>query len=161
MVTYKGRLRPLGRDNSIEVCDTDRTAVSSSGQAKNPTVGNTSAASGASSPDQAPDGTEDVNDAAGPSIQWTDDQRTIIEAPLDARLLVEAGPGTGKTAVACARVARLLDTGVVSSSIWLFSFTRTAVQEIRDRIRLLAQQQSEAAGVRITTIDSHAWQVHL
>ena len=39
------------------------------------------------------------------------------------------GPGTGKTAVACARVAELIDKGVNPAGIWLISFTRTAIRQ--------------------------------
>lgn len=161
MVTYKGKLRPLGRDNSIEVCGAPRRTVGDRNKSRDQIDAETCAGSNATSSARTAAGTAAVIGETDPSkIKWDDDQKAVIEASSDARLLVEAGPGTGKTAVACARVARLLDEGVVSSGIWLFSFTRTAVQEIRQRIRLLAQQDSEAAGVRITTIDSHAWQVH-
>ena len=37
------------------------------------------------------------------------EQRTVVELEDDAQFLVEAGPGTGKTAVACARVAYLIE----------------------------------------------------
>src|SRR5262249_49486696 len=69
---------------------------------------------------------------------FDESQRDAITAPATARLLVDAGPGTGKTAVACARVSWLAKTaGVPPSQIWLISFTRTAVQEIRSRLRRL------------------------
>lgn len=87
---------------------------------------------------------------------WTSEQSEIIHAPSDARLLVEAGPGTGKTAVACARVASLVESGVNASTILMFSFTRTAVAEIRQRIRRFSSSP-EIAAVRIATLDSQAW----
>ncbi len=59
-------------------------------------------------------------------------QRAVIrEAPREARQVVAAGPGFGKTAVACGRVAALLRAGVEPSRILLLSFTRTAVREMR------------------------------
>jgi hypothetical protein len=85
------------------------------------------------------------------------EQRFVIEAEANSWLLVEAGPGTGKTAVACARVAKLLGEGIAPSSILLVSFTRTAVAELRSRIRRMAQSVQGASGVRITTLDSEAW----
>jgi hypothetical protein len=95
---------------------------------------------------------------AVPSFLWSDEQRSIIEAPVIARLLVEAGPGTGKTAVACGRVAWLLDqAGVLGHEILLISFTRTATAELRDRIADLSRTQEGARSVRLSTIDSHAW----
>jgi hypothetical protein len=90
-------------------------------------------------------------------IEWDAAQRAVIEAAATARLLVNAGPGTGKTEVACARVASLICRGVEPSNIWLMSFTRTAVHEIRNRIRALVTRDALAAAVRITTLDSQAW----
>jgi hypothetical protein len=89
---------------------------------------------------------------------WDESQLEIIDAPPAARLLVEAGPGTGKTAVACARIAHLVDQQrIPASKIWLFSFTRTAVKEIRDRIITFMSRQQDAATVKITTLDSQVW----
>ena len=42
-------------------------------------------------------------------FEWDDQQREIVEAPETARLEVFAGPGMGKTAVACARVSKLIE----------------------------------------------------
>ena len=92
-------------------------------------------------------------------LTFSQEQGNVISAAADAWLLVEAGPGTGKTAVACARVAKLLDEEVSPSSILIVSFTRTAVAELRERIRSLATRAHGAAGVRITTLDSEAWQL--
>ncbi len=90
------------------------------------------------------------------NCKWTEEQSEIISSRPSARLLVEAGPGTGKTAVACARVAALVDQGVNASSILMFSFTRTAVAELRARIRSFSTNP-ELAAVRIATLDSQAW----
>lgn len=84
-------------------------------------------------------------------------QREVIEAAPDARVLVAAGPGTGKTFVACQRVARLIDLGVPASRIWIVSFTRTAVLEIRQRIAAALNTTADVASIRIATLDSHAW----
>lgn len=93
------------------------------------------------------------------SGDWTGQQRRVIEAPISERLIVEAAPGTGKTAVACARIARFLGDHVPASNLWLISFTRTAIQEVRNRIATLSGEGESAYGVRIATIDSHAWQL--
>ena len=94
-------------------------------------------------------------------IQWDSSQRAVIGAPGEDRILVGAGPGTGKTAVACARVSQLIDRdGVEPSRIWLISFTRTAVREIRDRIAAYLEDASAAFAVKIATLDSHAWTIH-
>lgn len=87
------------------------------------------------------------------------EQRTVIESGAEQFLLIDAPPGTGKTHVACARIARLLDQGVEPGNILLLSFTRTAVAELRARIGKLAQQSGRARGVRITTLDAEAWRL--
>ncbi len=46
-------------------------------------------------------------------------------------MIVYAGPGMGKTAVACARVSELIDQNVEAGNIWMLSFTRTAVKNKR------------------------------
>ena len=93
--------------------------------------------------------------------EWDKSQLDVIDASLDNRLLVGAGPGTGKTAVACARVSNLIDRdGLEPSRVWLISFTRTAVREIRDRIASHLEDDAAAYAVKIATLDSHAWSIH-
>jgi superfamily I DNA/RNA helicase len=90
----------------------------------------------------------------------TSEQKSVIEADEHDRLLVDAGPGTGKTAVACARIAWLVNQKHLEpSQIWLISFTRTAVHELRYRIAAFIGDAGEAAAIRIATIDSHAWAI--
>ena len=92
---------------------------------------------------------------------WDPGQKLVIEYQADGRILVNAGPGTGKTAVACARVAWLIDHDDISpGGIWLISFTRTAVREVKDRIKSYLRQGSAVHEVRIATVDSHAWAIH-
>jgi len=86
-------------------------------------------------------------------------QRTVIEASASARLVVEAGPGSGKTRVACQRVARLLERDVAASRIWMVSFTRAAVGEIRERIASFLPDPQLAAEVTVVTLDSLAWRL--
>lgn len=97
-----------------------------------------------------------------PQAELPDDsQKAVIDAPPDARLLVDAGPGTGKTHTACMRVAALIrNHDVPPARIWIISFTRTAVHEIRTRLVSLLEDEAVAAAVRIATLDSLAWTVH-
>jgi hypothetical protein len=90
---------------------------------------------------------------------WDASQERVIKSDISARLIVEAGPGTGKTAVSCARLACLINEhGVQPSKSWMISFTRTAVAEIRSR---LYHYLGEAAfAVKVATVDSHAWSIH-
>ena len=92
-------------------------------------------------------------------FQWDDRQKDVIESLPTARLAVHAGPGMGKTAVACARVSKLIEFDVEPTNIWLLSFTRTAVQEIRNRIKLFAENSQSVLGVKVGTIDSRAWRI--
>lgn len=90
---------------------------------------------------------------------WDGDQLRVIEAETTARIVVDAGPGTGKTAVACARLAHLINIeDVEPSNTWMISFTRTAVAEIRARLH--AHVGAASFAIRIATIDSHAWSIH-
>jgi len=89
------------------------------------------------------------------------DQTRIITAPANNRIVVDAGPGTGKTAVACARVSWLIDNyGINPSHIWFISFTRTAVHEIRDRIRDYLKSPGHVNVIKIATIDSSSWTIN-
>lgn len=88
---------------------------------------------------------------------WDLEQLEVILDSPSSWQLVTAGPGAGKSDVACQRVAYLVDEGVPASRILLVSFTRTAVAELRDRIVSYAASGAVARSVRISTIDSHAW----
>ena len=44
-----------------------------------------------------------------PSIKFDNHQNAIIEQDVKSRILVDAGPGMGKTAIACARVSKLMN----------------------------------------------------
>lgn len=94
------------------------------------------------------------------AFNWDAEQLEIIEAPRSARTLVSAGPGMGKTAVACARVSELVEhQHVADANIWLVSFTRSAVTELKTRISDFAEEPGSAVDVKICTIDSQAWRV--
>lgn len=84
-------------------------------------------------------------------------QQGIIDGPAERRVRVDAGPGTGKTWTACARAAALLEQGVPPSRLWIISFTRTAVLEIRSRIAAALPDPGDAASLKILTLDAYAW----
>lgn len=88
---------------------------------------------------------------------WDIEQLEVIMDSPSAWQVVTAGPGAGKSAVACQRVAFLIDQGVPPARILLISFTRTAVAELRDRIVSYSVAGERARSVRIATVDSHAW----
>lgn len=98
----------------------------------------------------------EVEDFRADEATWEDDP---VAEPPESRLLVDAGPGTGKTHAACARVAAMVNSGIPPTRICLVSFTRTAVVEIRNRIARALVDSGDAASVRIITLDAFAWAV--
>ena len=99
-------------------------------------------------------------DVRSAPIEWDKSQREVIETSAGDRLLVQAGPGTGKTAVACARVSKLIEQdGLEPGFVYLVSFSRIAVREIRDRIAACVKDTSAANAVQITTLDALAWKI--
>lgn len=88
-------------------------------------------------------------------------QQEIIEWPKTGRLLVQAAPGSGKTRVAIARVAWLLNSNsCLPGQIWMTSFTRAAVGEIRDRLASQIADPALVNALRIHTLDSLAWRFY-
>lgn len=87
--------------------------------------------------------------------QLTDEQREIVVLSPAAKLLVTAGPGTGKTHVLIARLAELVGIHDLSpgQEILVLSFSRAAVREIRNRV---AAAGGDVAYVRAVTFDSFA-----
>ena len=67
-----------------------------------------------------------------------ENQLDICRAPFDRTLLVNAGPGSGKTHVLMMRCAHLIHVQRIDpSAILVLAFNRAVVYEIRDRIRTL------------------------
>ena len=111
--------------------------------------------------DYTSDETMIPEEAEIPGFFPDNNQKEIIQTSPEEKIIVDAGPGTGKTAVACARVAWLIDEGCVNPvNIWLVSFTRTAVKEIQNRIRGHLKNPDDVYSIRIATLDSHAWKLH-
>ena len=85
----------------------------------------------------------------------TEEQKVIIDQPADARVLVTAGPGTGKTHVLVHRIARLIQAHDLApgSELLLLTFSRAAVGELKRRVRAAG---GDVAFVRAVTFDSFA-----
>jgi hypothetical protein len=84
----------------------------------------------------------------------TEEQSVIVQAPGSAKILVTAGPGTGKTHVLIHRLADLISNqGMAPGELLVLSFSRAAVREIRDRLRKV---RGNAGYVRAATFDSFA-----
>jgi uncharacterized protein (TIGR00375 family) len=67
--------------------------------------------------------------------------------------VIIAGPGTGKTAVITARIARLINEGRDPASILALSFTVKAAGELRERIARTVSKEA-AAGITAATFHS-------
>lgn len=96
---------------------------------------------------------------AGADVSESHDasQQRVARTPAEKRMVVEAGPGSGKTHVACERVIALVQhEGVAPSRILLLSFTRIAVAELRARIAARLPEVPNAAALQIHTFDSFA-----
>ncbi|MGA2721585.1 MAG: UvrD-helicase domain-containing protein [Bryobacteraceae bacterium] len=84
----------------------------------------------------------------------TEEQQLVVDAGPEAKVLVTAGPGTGKTHVLIQRLSYLISTAdIAPGEILVLSFSRAAVTEIRDR---LASVGGGASYVRASTFDSFA-----
>lgn len=88
-------------------------------------------------------------------IPLTDEQFEIVRQPASAKILVTAGPGTGKTHVLTARLAALVSFYDVSpgQGLLLLTFSRAAVATIRERVKAVG---GDVAFVRAYTFDSFA-----
>jgi hypothetical protein len=86
-------------------------------------------------------------------------QRAVIASPTSSLAVVEAGPGSGKTWVACRRTARIAEAGVPPSRIVVVSFTKAAVNELRGRVASFLPDPSAAAELSVWTLDSLAWRL--
>jgi superfamily I DNA/RNA helicase/CRISPR/Cas system-associated exonuclease Cas4 (RecB family) len=80
----------------------------------------------------------------------TEQQRAVINHR-KANLLVLAGPGTGKTETLARRFAALVAEGIPAQQILVLTFSRRAVDEMRDRI-LLRLRQVHQRGIAVSEL---------
>jgi superfamily I DNA/RNA helicase len=71
-----------------------------------------------------------------------DDSQTIAATWNGGPLLVDAGPGTGKTRTLVHRIRHLLRNGTLPASILALTFSNKAAEEMRER---LSAMDSDAA----------------
>jgi len=88
-------------------------------------------------------------------------QSQVATASAGERLLVVAGPGTGKTQISALRLVHLLDAGLRPSEVLVLSFSRSAVRTLARRIEQLASTGEatveELRHLSIRTFDSWAF----
>ncbi len=78
-----------------------------------------------------------------PNSKWTAEQQTAINLQ-GGRILVSAAAGSGKTAVLTERVIRLIKQGGDISRFLIVTFTVSAANEMRSRIREALQKELAA-----------------
>lgn len=87
-------------------------------------------------------------------------QKAVCTAPFNRTLLVNAGPGSGKTHVLMMRCAHLIHLQrIAPAEILVLAFNRAVVYEIRDRVRKLFRELgygSYANRLAVTTFHSFA-----
>ncbi len=86
-------------------------------------------------------------------------QDVVIEAPYRTNMIVNAGPGTGKTYTLIQRIAHLVkNENIDPSKIVVFSFTRAVVKEIRNKVEKKFENDSAASRkVDISTFHKNAY----
>ncbi|MGY1703550.1 UvrD-helicase domain-containing protein [Geodermatophilus sp. SYSU D00697] len=83
-----------------------------------------------------------------------DSQRRVVESPVEARLIVTAGAGQGKTEVVAARLRHLIEVEGLTGTdeLLVLSFSRAAVAAVQGRVR----GDSSLSAVTVRTFDSLA-----
>ncbi|KZE10888.1 MULTISPECIES: UvrD-helicase domain-containing protein [Sphingomonas] len=87
----------------------------------------------------------------------------IAGASASARMLVDAGPGTGKTEIAARRLAGLVRRELSPSQLLVLSFSRSAVRTLTQRIGRIGETDArvveELRHLSIRTFDSWAFRM--
>ncbi|WP_430252083.1 UvrD-helicase domain-containing protein [Neorhizobium sp. DAR64860/K0K1] len=99
-------------------------------------------------------------------IEQPDDTNTrqeIINAPAAARMIVEAGPGMGKTELAARRLASLIRNELSPAQILVLSFSRSAVRTLTSRLSGIDETDprvlEELRHLSVRTFDSWAFRM--
>ncbi|MGF0176203.1 UvrD-helicase domain-containing protein [Streptomyces sp. Marseille-Q5077] len=97
------------------------------------------------------------------SPSLTEEQRAVVEQPWDARVLVTAGAGAGKTHTLVRRLDALCghedpEEVLEAAEILVLTFSRAAARELRERISRYGER---AHRVRARTFDAWAYEVLL
>ncbi|SHF84991.1 UvrD-like helicase C-terminal domain-containing protein [Loktanella atrilutea] len=96
-------------------------------------------------------------------VDESDVRSYIAAAPASARLLVEAGPGTGKTEMAARRIANLVRTELSPGQILVLCFSRSAVRTLTRRLGKIVETDprvvEELRHLSVRTFDSWAFRM--
>lgn len=89
-----------------------------------------------------------------PDVQLDDYQKEAVKYT-EKPLVINAGPGAGKTRVIIERVCYLLDNGVDAKSVLVITFTNKAAEELRERFKKDTKLDLNTINqMRISTIHS-------
>ena len=90
-------------------------------------------------------------------VVLTPAQQGVACAGASEKILVTAGPGTGKTQTLLARLGHLSEQGhAMASEVLVLSFSRAAVRVIRERVRDMGAENPDVRFVSAATFDSFA-----
>lgn len=98
-----------------------------------------------------PSGNPENRKTASGSLTLDESQRNAAEAT-EGPLLIDAGPGTGKTRTLVGRVLYLLKNNISPESILVLTFSNKAAEELRDRVGLVALNAAQL--IRVETFHS-------
>ncbi|KAG7195779.1 uncharacterized protein KQ657_002164 [Scheffersomyces spartinae] len=88
-------------------------------------------------------------------------QTQAVTAPINGRLQVVAGPGTGKTKVLCSRVAYMIvKHGIKPHNILVTTFTKKASNEMKERLEsMLKSSDIDISGLYMGTFHSICYRI--
>lgn len=95
-------------------------------------------------------------------VDDSDVRQRIVDAPPSVRMMVEAGPGTGKTEMAARRLERLVSKHLLPSEILVLSFSRSAVRTLTRRFSRIECDERVVEELRflsVLTFDSWAFRM--
>ncbi len=87
-------------------------------------------------------------------MDWTPEQRAVIDHPLDAHAVVRAVPGAGKTTTLVGRVGALVARGVAPARIRVVMYNKAIQEHFVERLAATGIE-----GVRVTTFDALGFEV--
>jgi DNA helicase-2/ATP-dependent DNA helicase PcrA len=96
------------------------------------------------------------------NVDDSDVRERIIKAGPGAKLLVEAGPGTGKTEMAAMRLAELVSHHLAPNEVLVLSFSRSAVRTLTRRFAKIDCDERVVEELRylsVRTFDSWAFRM--
>lgn len=107
--------------------------------------------------------TECAAETSADVVDDTAEREAILRASPDARMLVEAGPGTGKTQLSALRLAGLIHNSLSPGQVLVLSFSRSAVRTLTRRLTTVAVADAhtveELRHVSVRTFDSWAFRI--